>query len=165
MSPCFCRFKTRRISALRYALQRLIDGGADVVLGDHPHWVQSSEAYQGKLIMYSLGNFIFDQQFNAEVTRAAVLSMTVSVRADEAKDLDAWLKLGEQCVAYQDDCVGLAETQGLKKLPLSYHFSVLGSNDGGKLTHRADAAQLESIKQRLRWSQTVSGLSGRQSGE
>lgn len=143
----------------------LIDNGADVVVGDHPHWVQTSEAYKGKLIMYSLGNFIFDQQFNAEVTRGAVLRMTVSVNAKDAPDIDRWLALGETCVTYQDACLKTATDQELVKLPLHYHYAVLGSNDSGKITHRADAAQLESIKQRLRWQQTILGLSGNNSGE
>ncbi len=143
----------------------LIDNGADVVIGDHPHWTQSSEAYKGKLIMYSLGNFIFDQQFNAEVTRSAVLSMTVNLDAKDAPDLDKWMALGEKCATYQDDCLKLATDQELAKLPLKYHFAVLGSNDSGKITHRADAAQLESIKQRLKWQQTILGLSGNNSGE
>ena len=39
----------------------LIDSGADVVLGSHPHVTQGIEMYNGKPIFYSLGNFIFDQ--------------------------------------------------------------------------------------------------------
>ena len=39
-----------------------IDAGADLVIGAHPHWVQTLEQYQGKYIFYSLGNFIFDQR-------------------------------------------------------------------------------------------------------
>jgi poly-gamma-glutamate synthesis protein (capsule biosynthesis protein) len=39
----------------------LIDYGADVVLGSHPHVPQGIEMYNGKPIFYSLGNFIFDQ--------------------------------------------------------------------------------------------------------
>jgi len=38
----------------------MIDAGADVVVGSHPHWTQDPEYYQGKLILYSLGNFVFD---------------------------------------------------------------------------------------------------------
>ncbi len=37
----------------------LIDNGADVILGHHPHVVQGIEFYKGKLIAYSLGNFVF----------------------------------------------------------------------------------------------------------
>lgn len=38
-----------------------IRAGADLVLGHHPHVLQPVERYQGKLIVYSLGNFVFDQ--------------------------------------------------------------------------------------------------------
>ncbi|MDD3706082.1 MAG: CapA family protein, partial [Clostridiaceae bacterium] len=37
----------------------LIDAGADLVIGSHPHIVQSFEFYKGKLIAYSLGNLVF----------------------------------------------------------------------------------------------------------
>ncbi|MCR4611849.1 MAG: CapA family protein [Lachnospiraceae bacterium] len=40
---------------------QLIDGGADGVIGAHPHVVQGIEKYNGKMIFYSLGNFIFNQ--------------------------------------------------------------------------------------------------------
>lgn len=39
----------------------LIDSGADVILGHHPHQLQGIEIYKKKPIAYSLGNFIFDQ--------------------------------------------------------------------------------------------------------
>ena len=38
----------------------LIDYGADVVVGAHPHVVQGIEKYKGKPIFYSLGDFVFD---------------------------------------------------------------------------------------------------------
>ncbi|MFT3745645.1 MAG: CapA family protein [Pyrinomonadaceae bacterium] len=39
-----------------------VDAGADIVIGAHPHWVQTTEVYRGKPIFYSLGNFVFDQK-------------------------------------------------------------------------------------------------------
>lgn len=39
--------------------RQLIDSGADVVAGSHPHVLQGFEFYKGKLIAYSLGNFVF----------------------------------------------------------------------------------------------------------
>ncbi len=39
----------------------LIDAGADIILGHHPHVLQPVEIYKDKLIFYSLGNFVFDQ--------------------------------------------------------------------------------------------------------
>jgi len=43
---------------------KLIDAGADLIIGHHPHVVQGVEEYKGKYIFYSLGNFIFDQYFS-----------------------------------------------------------------------------------------------------
>lgn len=39
----------------------LLDQGADIILGHHPHQFQGIEIYNGKPVFYSLGNFIFDQ--------------------------------------------------------------------------------------------------------
>lgn len=39
----------------------IIDAGADVVIGNHPHVVENMEVYNSGVIFYSLGNFIFDQ--------------------------------------------------------------------------------------------------------
>lgn len=52
-----------------------IDAGADMVLGSHPHWVQSIERYQGKLIVYSLANFIFDQDWSRETLEGFMLHL------------------------------------------------------------------------------------------
>lgn len=41
-----------------------IDAGADAVIGSHPHVVQDTEVYRGRPIIYSLGNFVFDQMFS-----------------------------------------------------------------------------------------------------
>lgn len=53
--------------------RKLIDSGADIVIGDHPHITQSTEVYKNKLIIYSLGNSIFDQQYSPNVTEAIAL--------------------------------------------------------------------------------------------
>lgn len=37
----------------------LIDKGADLIIGHHPHVLQGVEEYKGKMIVYSLGNFCF----------------------------------------------------------------------------------------------------------
>lgn len=44
----------------------LIDAGADLIIGHHPHVVQGMEVYKNKAIFYSLGNFIFDQYFSQD---------------------------------------------------------------------------------------------------
>ncbi|KKQ99116.1 MAG: PGA biosynthesis protein CapA [Parcubacteria group bacterium GW2011_GWC1_39_12] len=42
---------------------KLIDAGADVIFGHHPHVVEPVEIYNGGVVFYSLGNFVFDQNF------------------------------------------------------------------------------------------------------
>ncbi len=42
----------------------LIDAGADLIIGTHPHVVQEVERYRKGYIVYSLGNFVFDQYFS-----------------------------------------------------------------------------------------------------
>jgi len=37
----------------------LIQSGAELIIGHHPHVIQAMEIYQGKRIFYSLGNFYF----------------------------------------------------------------------------------------------------------
>jgi len=42
-----------------YKARKLIDNGVDMIIGHHPHKLQSFEKYKGKYIFYSLGNGIF----------------------------------------------------------------------------------------------------------
>jgi poly-gamma-glutamate synthesis protein (capsule biosynthesis protein) len=55
-----------------------IDAGAEVVIGTHPHWTQGFEWYKGHLIAYSLGNFVFDQNWSEETKRSVALELTFS---------------------------------------------------------------------------------------
>ncbi len=54
---------------------RLIDAGADMVIGHHPHVIETIERYKGKVIVYSLGNFIFDQYFSKETQQGLALQV------------------------------------------------------------------------------------------
>lgn len=53
-----------------------IDNGADMVIGHHPHVMEDIETYNGKPIVYSLGNFIFDQPFSLETMRGMLFKAT-----------------------------------------------------------------------------------------
>lgn len=61
--------------------REILDSGADVVVGSHPHVVQEIEKYKGKMIFYSLGNFIFDQYFSQDVQEG----LSVKLSLDESK--------------------------------------------------------------------------------
>ncbi|MBI4100560.1 CapA family protein [Candidatus Microgenomates bacterium] len=49
-----------------------INSGADLVIGNHPHWIQPVEIYKGKLITYAHGNFVFDQEWSQKTKEGVV---------------------------------------------------------------------------------------------
>lgn len=55
-----------------------IDAGADLIIGGHPHVIQPVEIYKGKPIFYSLGNFMFDQDFSVATKQGLAIRMTLS---------------------------------------------------------------------------------------
>jgi len=151
-------YKTMPDSLRESTYHAMIDAGADMVLAGHPHWVQPSEAYEGKLIVYSMGNFIFDQQANKEVTRSAAINVVMSTSKDAGAQLAAWLKLGESCATFKDSCLEEAEQQKLQKLPLNFKYGVVGTNSANKITKPATEAERAEILQRLNWVQTMNQL-------
>jgi len=57
----------------KYAHQA-VDCGADLIIGHHPHTLQGLEIYQGKLIAYSLGNFVFGS-YSRTVEESVILKV------------------------------------------------------------------------------------------
>lgn len=60
------------------ASRTMIDAGADLVLGNHPHVLQPIEHYNGKTIVYSLGNFLFGGAHTCE-NRTMVYTLTLDI--------------------------------------------------------------------------------------
>jgi poly-gamma-glutamate capsule biosynthesis protein CapA/YwtB (metallophosphatase superfamily) len=52
--------------------QLAVENGADVIIGNHPHWFEALEMIDGKFITYSHGNFIFDQMWSQETREGVV---------------------------------------------------------------------------------------------
>jgi poly-gamma-glutamate synthesis protein (capsule biosynthesis protein) len=59
------------------AFHAAADAGADLVVGTHPHVVQDAEHYHGAWLFYSLGNFVFDQNWSDATRHGLMLSVTV----------------------------------------------------------------------------------------
>ena len=70
--------------AQRAWAREFINAGATLVIGNHPHIIQPMEVFSDKLIFYSLGNFIFDQEYNFQRE-----SMVVEVNFVGAK-IESW---------------------------------------------------------------------------
>ncbi len=62
--------------------QEMLDAGADIILGGHPHVVQGIEEVDERLVLYSLGNFIFDQQI-PETWPAVTVGMIIDTEGIE----------------------------------------------------------------------------------
>lgn len=60
------------------ATRKLIDNGADLVIGSHPHVIQPREIYKGKEIIYSLGNFCYGGNRNPE-NRTIIYQMNLTI--------------------------------------------------------------------------------------
>lgn len=66
-----------------------IDQGADLVLGHHPHVLQGIEKYQGKYIVYSLGNFCFGGNKNPSDKDTMIFQQTFTLENGEVVEDDA----------------------------------------------------------------------------
>ncbi|MEU4745117.1 CapA family protein, partial [Actinosynnema sp. NPDC023658] len=64
------QFQDAASDNMRDIAHQAIDAGADIVVAHHPHVLQGLEWYKGKLIAYSLGNFVFEQNFLATFASA-----------------------------------------------------------------------------------------------
>lgn len=139
--------------------RRLIDNGADFVIGNSPHWVQNSEVYKGKLIAYSTGNFIFDQ-LDSETNRGVSIAVNMSVDYDD--NLAKWLALSEKCRPRYDSCLEEAKKQNLQKVSAKYKFEAIGNTNGYRqITKKADPTTQAAILKRLNWDATLRALGQR----
>lgn len=85
--------------------RRLIDAGADAVVGGHPHVTQTVEVYRGRPIIYSLGNFVFDYDpGDPEVWSGWLVRLTFGKPGS----------VGLQTAAYEIDPAGLPHPRGAK---------------------------------------------------
>lgn len=135
---------------------RIIDAGSpEFVIGNSPHWVQNSEVYKGKLIVYSTGNFIFDQ-IDPETMRGVSIAVTMAVDYDD--NVAKWLALGD-CLSRTDDCLERAEQQGLQKIKPKLTYEAIGNTSGNRrVTKKADSAMQKAIEERLNWADTLREL-------
>lgn len=78
-----------------------IDAGSDIVIGHHPHVIQDIEIYNGKIIVYSLGNFIFDQYFSPETLEG--MSVEINVKNKNIKN--AFFRKTEQTRKYNIESI------------------------------------------------------------
>lgn len=80
-------YKTESNNFQKRLGKALIDAGADMVIGHHPHVVEEIEHYKNGWIVYSLGNFVFDQNFSEDTSKGLLLEITTKSGAVEKVEL------------------------------------------------------------------------------
>lgn len=70
-------------------LKFTIDAGADAVIGSHPHVVQGTETYNGKPIVYSLGNFCFGGNRNPSDTDTMIYQLSYSFKGTDTNRISS----------------------------------------------------------------------------
>ena len=58
--------------------RQFIDAGADLIIGHHPHVIQEVENYNHGFIFYSLGNFIFDQNWSDSTSQGQAIEVILN---------------------------------------------------------------------------------------
>jgi poly-gamma-glutamate synthesis protein (capsule biosynthesis protein) len=82
---------------------KLIDLGADLIIGSHPHVIQQVEEYREKKIYYSLGNFVFDQYFEPAVQKGWLVAVEVHPDSSmQFKEIPIRLNKGGQTTLVQE---------------------------------------------------------------
>lgn len=79
----------------RRVARALLDAGADVVLGSHSHWAGPLDIVDGRLVVYSLGNLVFDLQHDARTQQGLIVVLTFVGRRLAQVDLHPTLMLRE----------------------------------------------------------------------
>jgi hypothetical protein len=69
-------YRNRPFTAQQRLARDIIDAGADMIIGNHAHWVGAVEVYKGKPIWYALGNFVFDQTWSEPTMEGITLELT-----------------------------------------------------------------------------------------
>lgn len=70
-------YQSQPTTKQKYLAHFAVDNGADLIIGNHPHWFQPVEIYNNKIIAYSHGNFIFDQSWSQKTQEGIIGIYTI----------------------------------------------------------------------------------------
>lgn len=137
----------------------LIDAGAEFVIMNHAHWVQDTDVYKGKLVVYATGNFIYDQ-LEYDTQRSA--SYDVKMTTEYNETLQQWIELGKTCnaVSLHDDCLSQIP-DGLEKPNFNYVYDLVAGDERPPqrwLARKADETLQLDTEKRANWLETLQKL-------
>lgn len=110
---------------------RLIDSGVDLIIGHHPHTLQSIEVYKGRIILYSLGNFVFDQRKEFQRESGIFSCIFRHGRIDSVVFVPVFLKNFQPDLAGDSDFSRIVAK--MKKISKAYRAEYMSGEDGTQL--------------------------------
>jgi hypothetical protein len=136
--------------------RQMIDLGGDAILGNHPHSVQNTEAYKNKLIVYSMGNFIFDQQTEPLVTQGIGVNLDFTFEYNQT--LENFQEFAKSCQKFKDDCLQKAKESNLQKPKFKINYNIVATDNVNKLPKKATEQVQQNMIKRTNWTKTLEGL-------
>lgn len=122
----------------------LIDGGADIILGHHPHIVQGVERWRGGVIAYSLGNFVYDQ-WQERLRRSMMLEIDVHA----ARQLD--VRITPVMINREHQPVPLSGSPGDSELAYHQRLAELVSPDDDGTYADELAGAYQRFRREIMW--------------
>lgn len=104
------------------ASRKLVDNGADLVIGNHPHVLQPIENYNGVDIIYSMGNFLMGDERRPE-NRTIIYQLILNISPEgemlskSANIIPCYVHTGEDLNNY---CPGIIEDEAQKQKVLDF---------------------------------------------
>lgn len=127
----------------RQIARQLALAGADLIIGHHPHvlgpleWIARGDG-RTSVVAYSLGNFLFDQLFSADVMNGAIMQAQVDRQGVAALNLIPTRHVGNQirALSAMDGAALLARLLPVGALPAAWQRNARTDQDGRIWWHR-----------------------------
>ncbi|WP_347551782.1 CapA family protein [Pseudalkalibacillus hwajinpoensis] len=95
--------------AIQNYAHRMIDAGADVVIGSHPHVLQGVEYYNNKPVVYSLGNFLFPDYVEGDSADSVIAQIEVFKDSYSLKLIPCIIKESKVTIADEFNALRISE--------------------------------------------------------
>ena len=149
-------YRAKPTDGQRNLAHMAIDAGADMVIGNHPHWAEGMEVYKGKPIWYALGNLVFDQTWSEPTMEGITLEMTFTGKTLVQVRIRPHLILGKAQPNFMDPDgqrqgghgPGLGRVEGAARLVVARGGAAGGRGGGGGA--RAAAPRRRRTRAQLR---------------
>lgn len=124
----------------------MIDAGADIVIGNHSHVYGGLELYNGKYIIYSLGNFCFGGNRNPSDKNCAIFQQTFEISLEDMSVSDGGISIIPARISSSDSTNDFQPyiLTGEKGVNLVKKIAAVSHVDIGQVTWMPDGYQVSS---------------------